>query len=232
MDKPHYALPLHEIKTYNQMIQKTYKAYLFDFDYTLADSSRGIVMCFRNVLAMHGHDGISDESIKRTIGKTLEESFTILTGIDDKETLAAYRKEYVAQADRLMTANTVLFPETLDVLSRLKERGARIGIISTKYRYRIMELLGKELPEGFLDIIVGGEDVKTPKPSPEGLTFAISHLGLEAADVLYCGDSTVDAETARNAGVDFAGVLHGMTTREELGAYPHAGIVTSLDGIL
>ena len=82
------------------MIQKTYKAYLFDFDYTLADSSRGIVMCFRNVLAMHGHDGISDESIKRTIGKTLEESFTILTGIDDKETLAAYRKEYVAQADR------------------------------------------------------------------------------------------------------------------------------------
>lgn len=214
------------------MIQKTYKAYLFDFDYTLADSSRGIVMCFRNVLAMHGHDGISDESIKQTIGKTLEESFTILTGIDDKETLAAYRKEYVAQADRLMTANTVLFPETLDVLSRLKERGARIGIISTKYRYRIMELLGKKLPEGFLDIIVGGEDVKTPKPSPEGLTFAISHLGLEAADVLYCGDSTVDAETARNAGVDFAGVLHGMTTREELEAYPHAGIVTSLDGIL
>lgn len=52
------------------MIQKTYKAYLFDFDYTLADSSRGIVMCFRNVLAMHGHDGISDEAIKRTIGKT------------------------------------------------------------------------------------------------------------------------------------------------------------------
>ena len=211
------------------MIQKTYKAYLFDFDYTLADSSRGIVMCFRNVLAMHGHDGISDESIKRTIGKTLEESFTILTGIDDKETLAAYRKEYVAQADRLMTANTVLFPETLDVLSHLKEKGAKIGIISTKYRYRIMELLGKKLPEGFLDIIVGGEDVKTPKPSPEGLMFAISHLGLEAADVLYCGDSTVDAETARNAGVDFAGVLHGMTTREELEAYPHVCIMQTLE---
>lgn len=214
------------------MIQKTYKAYLFDFDYTLADSSRGIVMCFRNVLAMHGHDGISDESIKRTIGKTLEESFTILTGIDNKETLTAYRKEYVAQADKLMTANTVLFPETLDVLSRLKEKGAKIGIISTKYRYRIMELLGKKVPEGFLDIIIGGEDVKTPKPSPEGLTFAISHLGLEATDVLYCGDSTVDAETARNAGVDFAGVLHGMTTRKELEEYPNVEITDTLNEIL
>ena len=174
----------------------------------------------------------ASESIKRTIGKTLEESFTILTGIDNKETLAAYRKEYVAQADRLMTANTVLFPETLDVLSRLKEKGAKIGIISTKYRYRIMELLGKKLPEGFLDIIVGGEDVKTPKPSPEGLTFAISHLGLKAADVLYCGDSTVDAETARNAGVDFAGVLHGMTTRKELKEYPNVKIMDTLNEIL
>ncbi len=214
------------------MIQKTYKAYLFDFDYTLADSSRGIVMCFRNVLAMHRHDGISDEAIKRTIGKTLEESFSILTGIDDKETLSAYRKEYVSQADKLMTVNTVLFPETLYVLSQLKERKAKIGIISTKYRYRIMELLGKKLPEGFLDIIVGGEDVTTPKPSPEGLMFAIKYLGLDRNDVLYCGDSTVDAETALNAGVDFAGVLHGMTTFEELEAYPHVGIMTSLDGLL
>ena len=137
----------------------------------------------------------------------------------------------MAQADKLMTANTVLFPETLDVLSKLKEKGAKIGIISTKYRYRIMELLGKKLPEGFLDIIVGGEDVKTPKPSPEGLMFAINHLGLDKNDVLYCGDSTVDAETALNAGVDFAGVLHGMTTRCELEAYPHVKIMDSLNVI-
>lgn len=214
------------------MIQKTYKAYLFDFDYTLADSSRGIVMCFRNVLDMHGHQGISDDAIKRTIGKTLEESFTILTGITDKQTLAAYRKDYVAQADKLMTANTVLFPETLDVLSHLKEKGVKIGIISTKYRYRIMELLGKKLPESFLDIIVGGEDVKTPKPSPEGLIYAINHLEIDKNDILYCGDSTVDAETALNASVDFAGILHGMTTREELEAYPHIGIMTSLEELL
>lgn len=33
---------------------KSYQAYLFDFDYTLADSSKGIVMCYRNVLERHG----------------------------------------------------------------------------------------------------------------------------------------------------------------------------------
>lgn len=48
---------------------KSYQAYLFDFDYTLADSSRGIVMCYRNVLERHGFHQVDDLSIKRTIGK-------------------------------------------------------------------------------------------------------------------------------------------------------------------
>ena len=90
-----------------------YTTYLFDFDYTLADSSRGIVICFRNVLERHGHTGISDEAIKRTIGKTLEDSFSILSGITTPETLAEYKKEYVKEADTYMTVNTFFFPETV-----------------------------------------------------------------------------------------------------------------------
>ncbi len=207
---------------------KRYTTYLFDFDYTLADSSKGIVLCFRHVLNLHGYTGITDEEIKRTIGKTLEESFSILTGVTDADTLAAYKKEYVKAADQHMTVNTFLFPETLSVLTQLKKDGARIGIISTKYRYRIMELLSQKLPAQFLDIIVGGEDVKTPKPSPEGLLFAIGHLSVPKEETLYIGDSTVDAETAQAAGVDFMGVLHGATTRSELEAYPHVGIAPDL----
>ena len=57
-----------------------------------------------------------------------------------------------------MTVNTRLFPETGKVLHSLKNNGATIGIISTKYRYRILELVGKVFPEGFFNIIVGGED--------------------------------------------------------------------------
>lgn len=207
---------------------KSYNVYLFDFDYTLADSSRGIVMCYRNVLERHHHTGITDETIKRTIGKTLQESFSIMTGITDADTLEMYRKEYVKEADTHMTANTFLFPETIEVLTRLKTNGAQLGIISTKYRYRIMELLGKKLPENFLDIIVGGEDVRHPKPAPEGVLFAIGHLGCRKEDVLYVGDSTVDAETAQAAQVDFAGVLHGATTYDELAAYPHVAIMKTL----
>ena len=207
---------------------KRYTTYIFDFDYTLVDSSRGIVTCFRHVLGNHGHTGVTDTEIKRTIGKTLEESFSILTGITEAGTLADYKREYVH-----MTANTFFFPETIEVLEALKSQGAVLGIVSTKFRYRILDLFEKTGYDGLVDFIVGGEDVKAAKPDPEGVLLAIGRAsGGGKSEVLYVGDSVVDAATAQAAGTDFAGVLHGMTTREELEVYPHVAIVDDLRGIL
>lgn len=209
-----------------------YTTYLFDFDYTLADSSPGIVTCFQNVLKHHGYTETTDEAIKSTIGKTLEDSFSILTGVTDADQLAAFKKEYEKEADTHMTVNTVLFLETKSVLLALKDAGAFIGIISTKYRFRIKELLDQHFPGSFFNIIVGGEDVQAHKPSPEGLLFAIKQLHATKAETLYIGDSTVDAATAKAAGVNFAGITHGVTTAEELSKYPHWKIMSSLEELL
>lgn len=207
---------------------KQYDIYLFDFDYTLADSSKGIIMCFRHVLDIHGYTGISDSEIKYTIGKTLPDSFSVLTGVKDPEILHTYRIEYEKRAAQCMTENTTFFPETIDVLNELKKRGAGIGIISTKYSYRITEFLDRRFPADFFDIVIGGENVKAPKPSPEGLLFAIQRLNGTLQRTLYVGDSTIDAETAKAAGTDFVGILHGMTSREELSIYPHVEIAQDL----
>ncbi len=209
-----------------------YTTYLFDFDYTLADSSVGIVTCFQNVLRRHDFTHISDESIKRTIGKTLEDSFATLTSVTDTERILSWKKEYTREAQTYMTPHTFLYPDTLPVLTALKERGVQIGIISTKYRFRIREKMDLHFPEDFFDIIVGGEDVQYEKPDPQGIRFAMEQLGTTAPEVLYIGDSTIDAETAQNAGVDFIGVTTGMTSREELASYPHLQIIRSLKELL
>ena len=211
---------------------KNYSVYLFDFDYTLADSSRGIVICYRNVMERHGFMGVSDEAIKRTIGKTLVDSFSIMTGVTEPDRLEQFRREYVREADTHMTACTVLFPETADVLRELKRRGRRVGIISTKYRYRIMELLDNLFEPGFMDIIVGGEDVTEAKPSPQGIDIAVTRLGCSKGDVLYVGDSEVDAATAQAGAVDFLGVLHGVTTREELESWDNVGVANDLTALI
>src|SRR3712207_1737934 len=117
-----------------------YDTYIFDFDYTLADSSRGIVMCYTHVLQAHGYMNVSPDTIKRTIGKTLEDSFMEMTG-ETKERIQTMKKAYVAYANEVMTANTFFFPETREVLENLHAQGAKVGIVSTKYRYRIEEFL-------------------------------------------------------------------------------------------
>ena len=209
-----------------------YNTYIFDFDYTLADSSRGIVYCFNQVLEKHGFNDISDEMIKRTIGMTLQNSFKVLTGENDSDKISIYVKEYVKTADGCMTDNTVLFPETAEVLETLKENGVKLGIVSTKYRYRIKEVLDREFEGELIDVIVGGEDVTTHKPSPEGLVLAIEKLNSKPDNCLYIGDSTIDAETAQVAGVDFYGVLNGATTKEELSRYPNIMVARDLNNLL
>ena len=209
-----------------------YEAYLFDFDYTLANSEMGIVMCFKHVFERNGFKGIEDDAIKKTIGLTLEEAFMLLTGIKDRETIAGYRKQYVEKSDEVMVANTKLFPETLPMLRKLKEKGAKTGIISTNYRSRIESTNSLYGLDELIDLIIGGEDVETAKPSPEGVRKALERLKCCREKALYIGDSLVDARTAENAGVYFAAVTTGTTTAADFEASPHVKIMENLSELV
>ena len=95
---------------------KSYQAYLFDFDYTLANSSKGIVMCYRNVLERHGFHQVDDLSIKRTIGKTLVDSFSIMTGITDADNAWRHSEKNIVQGSRpAHDGQYRTFPETEEV---------------------------------------------------------------------------------------------------------------------
>lgn len=192
-----------------------YSAYIFDFDLTLADATGGIVQCYKKVLNKHNYPIPDDYTIKRTIGKTLVESFKLMTNVTSDELLEQLRCEYVSFADEIMTENTFIFDSVPPLIANLRSCGAKCGIVTTKFAYRAIEALDKYNLTSYFDVIVGNEHVKEYKPAPEGLNFAMSHIFAEKSDVLYIGDTTIDAMTAQNANVDFAAVLTGMTKRNE-----------------
>lgn len=210
----------------------SYKAYLFDFDYTLANAEAAIMRCYRAVIFRHGHPDVPDEVIKRGIGHGITEIFRRITGVEDKAVLEQYAGEYVTECDACMAANTFLYPSVLPVLTELKRRGAKTGIVSTKFRYRIMETIVKYDITNLIDVIIGGEDVSSIKPDPEGIRAAADRLGIGLDDILYTGDSTVDAQTAQNAGVDFAAVTTGATAADEFTPYPRVMIIDDLNALL
>lgn len=65
-----------------------------------------------------------------------------------------------------------------------------------------------------------------------GLLLAINCLQSDLEKCLYIGDSIIDAKTAQAIGVDFYGVLNGITTREELLIYPHIKIADNLNDLV
>lgn len=204
------------------------KTIIFDFDYTLGDSTKGIALSTNYALERLGYATADMEAIKRTIGLSLKDTYFKLTNRESLEEAKQFARLFKEKADLVMVDNTKLYAGVKEILQKLRDKGYQTAIVTTKFHYRIEQILHKFEATDLIGLIVGAEDVKVEKPNPEGLLWAIAHLEASREEVLYIGDSLVDAKTAENASVNFAAVLTGTTTREEFEKYSHVYIGTNI----
>ena len=212
-----------------------YQAVLFDFDYTLGDSTGPIAMGYRGGLAAMGWPEPTVEQVRPTIGHTLQDGYTMLTG-DGNEARRdefyhrfrqAVGEQAVLREDPAMIVETKLFPGARELLAALKGAGIAAGIVSTKLGATIRSIFSYNGIEGVWPVI-GGEDVARAKPDPQGLNTALAQLRLKPEQVLFCGDTIIDARTAKAAGTDFCAVLNGTTPADAFMAFPHVHIAPDL----
>lgn len=205
-----------------------YQAILFDFDYTLGDATASIYEGFCYAFEKMGYPRPDREAVRRTVGHMLEDEFTMLTGVDDPAQRAEFRRWFQEKVADTQAEKTELLPGAEELLGALHQRGVKLGIVTSKRNDTLRKILARHGVLDQLDFTVGGDLVGLPKPDPEGLNAGIAALGVEKAYVLYCGDTTIDAGTARNAGVDFAAVLNGTTPAEDFAGYPSVHIAPDL----
>ncbi len=127
-----------------------------------------------------------------------------------------------------MVKGTYFLPGAMNVLKTLHVLGYRLGIVSTKYRFRIETVLERDGVLDTVEVIIGGEDVTHHKPHPESLLKASDRLGLPVDRCVYLGDSEVDASAAKSAGMPFVPVQTGATPLETFGAYPRVALLESV----
>ena len=195
------------------------RAVFFDFDFTLADSSTGVVVCMNHALSCLGLPPAPDDAIRRTIGLDLVTVLGILAGEEWKPRGREFLGHFTRKADEVMVASTVFLPGARRVLGTLHGAGYRLGVVSTKYRCRVEEALARDGLRAFVDVVVGSDDVPRPKPAPDGLLRAAAALSLATGDCVFVGDSEVDAKAARDAGMGFVAVLTGTTPAETFAGY-------------
>lgn len=203
-------------------------AVIFDFDYTLGDSTNGIVTCANYALEAMGLSARSVDEIRRTIGLSLTATYTALTHDSDSGNAERFADSFRHKADEVMAESATFYDGALPLLRKLHDNHIRTAIVTTKFNYRIRQIFGRFDALDLIDVIVGAEDVHAVKPDPEGLHEALRQLNVRAENVLYIGDSTVDAAAAAAANIPFIGVLTGTTTEEAFEAYPHRHIAPDL----
>ena len=209
-----------------------YRCYLFDFDYTLVDSTEGIVGCFLRTLSEMGRPPLPAMTIQRTIGLPMPEAVGHLLKTADEAAIEDFIRRYQPYADRYMTPGTHFFPGVPEALARLRADGAKIAIISNKTGSRIQEKFDLDGAADCIDLIIGSDEGIAPKPAPDGLLRGLARFGAEKKNALYTGDSLVDAKAAQRAGLDFAAVLTGATAEAEFSPCPHVAILPSVESLL
>lgn len=198
-----------------QNTKKSYKALVFDYDMTIADTGPIIVSLLNQTARHFGYPEKSYEQVASMIGHTQVDMLRFLTEEEDMEKLLIIREHYRALCREEMCKRTTFFPGLEESLKIMKEHGLKLGILSLKLKDLIMASLEKYKLTGYFDVIFGAEEMLSPKPDPRGLFSILEKMGLTVQDVLYVGDSLVDEETARNAGADFCAMLSGATRREQ-----------------
>lgn len=216
--------PYYSFENGRMLKQNGWNTVIFDFDYTLGDTTNGIVRSAQYALEQMGEEERSCEEIKKTIGLSLSETYKALTGNMEEERAERFFDLFKEKADEVMVDSATLYPGVKEMLFMLREAGYRTGIVTTKFAYRVRNIMKKFEAEELLDVVIGVGDVTKVKPDPEGLLLAAKQLGVKVEDALYVGDSYVDAKAAEAAGMKFAGVLTGTTMRETFEQYPRQGI--------
>lgn len=190
---------------------------IFDFDGTLADTTKTILWTYRNAINEVGLDRRSDEECRATIGLPLKEGFRHLYPqlMDEKldKCVEIYRRIYTDNKDILIPA---LYPGVKESLSVMHASGLEMSIASSRSRLSLIEFCEASEIISFFRLILGADDVTRAKPDPEPVLKTLHTLGVDADQTIVVGDMPVDIAMGRGAGCCTVGVSYGNSSKEAL----------------
>ncbi len=179
---------------------REYTLYLFDFDNTLFDTRCGIEAILREALPVLGVE-YGPDSFDECLGLTMDQVYDRYMG-DDRSRYWDFERSFmsVVMSDAYLGAPP--FPETARVLESLRARGKRIGVVSGKKAYKIVNLLRANGLNCYPETVVGFDETERHKPFPDPILKGMSFFDVPKDETVYVGDSPNDALAAEAAGVD------------------------------
>lgn len=184
------------------------RAVVFDVDGTLLDTLPSLAAAANEVLAEAGLRAVPADLLRPALSEGLAPMFQHALALQAEPTAAdragALEARYFAVYAQRWLAQAMPYAGVPAMLAELKSQGLRLGLCSNRDRPSVNALLACTALDIGFDAVVGLGDAARPKPSADPLLRVLQQLGVSPAQVLFVGDSAMDARCAEAAGVRFA----------------------------
>lgn len=200
-------------------------ALLFGSISTVSDTSELQREAFNQAFTEQGLDWRWDQDDYREM----------LTGSGGANRIAEYadRQGEEVDADAVHEAKSAAFQRGIgdagvaprrgvaETIAAAKERGWKIGFVTTTSRANLDALFGTLSPEidaSTFDVVVDSDDVDRPKPDPAAYAYALEQLGESAGDCVAVEDNVGGVEAAKAAGLRVVAFPNLNTAGHDFGA--------------
>lgn len=201
------------------MVGRVKPCVIFDLDGTLIDSLPGIAATLNRTLDAHGLPGHSHAMVRSFVGDGLR-NLILRAGPRGAEPklidslLSLYRKDY----DLTWQQGTVVYPGIHAMLAELQADGVTMAVLSNKVHEFTVAMVRAMFPQIHFRMVLGQREGLPHKPDPAGALLIAEALDAVPENCVVVGDSTMDVETAANAGMRAIAVSWGYHDRERLAA--------------
>lgn len=188
-----------------------YKLAIFDLDGTILNTLEDLANCCNAALNHFGMEGHSLDEIRLFVGNGIPK--LIERAVPDGKNNPHYDEVlnyFIEYYEKHSMDKTGPYAGITELLKKMKDSGMKLSVNTNKLEEAAAALCSKYFP-GVFDAVSGGKLDRPPKPAGNGVNEILEKIpGIKREEAVYIGDSDVDIQTGKNAGIDAIGAAWGF----------------------
>jgi len=183
------------------MTHTAFDLVFFDLDGTLLESAAEIAGALNDTLVEVGLPPLTRHTVETWIGHGTRALLRRAFAGQPEDRFPVIQSSFAGHYLERCGTDSRPYPFVMEALAALKHRGIRRVVLTNKesrYTHRLLQAHGLE---GEFDAVIAGDTLPVQKPDPEGIRLCLERFRVRADRALMVGDSAIDVQTARNAGV-------------------------------
>ena len=208
-----------------------YKLAIFDLDGTILDTLEDLTDSTNHILSSNGYPTHSIDEVRSYVGNGIYMLIKRAAPNDTEEKeIQRLFEQFVSYYKDHCAIKTKAYEGIRELLVALKEKGIKRAVVSNKGDFAVRILIDDYFPSLF-EISVGEKQGVRKKPYPDSVNEVLRELSVTKEEAVYIGDSEVDIQTAKNAGLACISVSYGFRSKEFLKENGASLIVEDVKGL-